>query len=510
MRLLSRTTTASGRAKVRIERQQLEIEQLLEYRVAHEPQQTFVLLCPRGRVTSGDLQVLQNEEPLPVLPAAESKNAADGLERIQFSTPGEQIGSFRVAVRYSVPLDWDRKSPLALELPLVVPVDEGKEQFTSQHVEFVVSEGMAVEPDADRIEETAQPVPLNSGSPHAYSWSGPVALSRWTLEPGQGAPAAPTTVLAMWVQTWLTPQIRRERVALSVTTQQESLRIKLPKGVRGDNVQTAINGNEVAHGGLRDAGSHIAINLPAAVRGHDCVVEVYYTLEPPVTSFAALNESLQPAKIEEALPPRRVYWQLLLPEDRHLVASPDELTSEMAWAADRWPLMRRPVMDQRQLEAWIKASRQPLLPRGANEYLFGGLGSWPTLNVVAAPRWFVVSLASVAVLVFGLLLIHVPPMRSPGVLLTAAVIVGGMAVAAPQAALVLAQGALLGVAVAVAAVAVAWVAAGRTRFAAPPPSSAAARPRESSLARTTTPRPDRSSRLSATAPAATHVVEARP
>ena len=93
-----------------------------------------------------------------------------------------------------------------------------------------------------------------------------------------------------------------------------------------------------------------------------------------------------------------MYWQLLLPEDRHLVASPDELTSEMAWAADRWPLMRRPVMDQRQLEAWIKASRQPLLPRGANEYLFGALGSWPTLNVVAAPRWFIVSLASVAAL----------------------------------------------------------------------------------------------------------------
>jgi hypothetical protein len=30
------------------------------------------------------------------------------------------------------------------------------------------------------------------------------------------------------------------------------------------------------------------------------------------------------------------------------------------------------------------------------------------------------------------------------------------------------------------------------------------------LARTATPRPDRSSRLSATAPAATHAVEARP
>src|SRR5205823_9559838 len=145
-----------------------------------------------------------------------------------------------------------------------------------------------------------------------------------------------------------------------------------------------INGQEVAHGGLRDAGRHIAINLPPAVRGNECVLEVYYALDPPPPYLGTVNDSLQTAKIEEALPPRRVYWQLLLPEDRHLVASPDELTSEMAWAADRWPLMRRPVMDQRQLEAWIKASRQPLLPRGGNEYLFGAPGSWPTLNVVAA------------------------------------------------------------------------------------------------------------------------------
>jgi hypothetical protein len=512
MRLLSRTTTTSARAKVRIERQQLQFEQILEYRVAHEPQQTFLLLCPSGLLTTGDLQVSMNDEPLSILPTAESKTATDGLRRMQFSTPIEQIGSFRVTVQYSVPLNWDRNSPLSLEVPLVLPPDEGKEQFTSQHIEFVLPEGMAIEPDADRIEETAQPMPLSGGSPHAYSWSDPVPISRWMLEPGQAAPAAPTTVVEMWVQTWLTPQIRRERVAFGVTTQQESVRINLPKGVRADSVQTAINGQEVAHGGLRDVGGHIAIalNVPAAARGHECVLEVYYTLEPSESIFGTFSESLQAAKIEEALPPRRMYWQLLLPEDRYLIASPDELTSEMAWAADRWPLMQRPVMDQRQLEAWIKASRQPLLPRGANEYLFGELGHWPALSVVAAPRWMIASVASIAVLGLGLLLIHVPVLRSPAVLLTAAVIVAGGALAAPLAALILAQGAILGLGVVIMAIAVAWIASGRAKFAAPPVSSTAARPRESSFARTATPRPYRSSRLSATAPAATHVVEARP
>ena len=98
-------------------------------------------------------------------------------------------------------------------------------------------------------------------------------------------------------------------------------------------------------------------------------------------------------------------------------------------------------------------------PRGLRVYARYD-GRWPTLNVVAAQRWLIVSLASVAVLVFGLLLIHVPGMRSPGVLLTVAVIIAAGAVVTPQAALVAAQGALLGLAVAVVAVALAWMAAG--------------------------------------------------
>jgi hypothetical protein len=314
----------------------------------------------------------------------------------------------------------------------------------------------------------------------------------------------------MWVQTWLAPQIRQERVAFRLTSLQESMRIKLPRGVRHDNVQTAIDGQEIAHSSLRDTGGYIAVNLPAPARGNECVLEVYYSLDPPPPFLGTINDNLQTAKIEEALPPRRVYWQLVLPEDRTLVEAPDELTSEMAWATDRWPLMQRPVMDQRQLEAWMKASRQPPLPRGANEYLFGALGRWPTLNLVAAHRRVTVSVTSVAILMLGLLVIHVPVFRNPSVLLVVAVILAAAAVAVPQAALVAVQGALLGLAVAIAAAAYAWLSSGRTRFSAPPASSAVARPRDSSLAHTATPRPDRSSRLSATAPAAAHVVEARP
>src|SRR4029078_6038662 len=90
MRSLARTTTSSARAKVRIERQQLQVEQLLEYRVAHEPQQTFAVSCPSGKVPTGDWQASLNDQPLAVSPIAPPKTNDDGLEYVQISVPTEQ------------------------------------------------------------------------------------------------------------------------------------------------------------------------------------------------------------------------------------------------------------------------------------------------------------------------------------------------------------------------------------------------------------------------------------
>src|SRR5207253_803652 len=107
------------------------------------------------------------------------------------------------------------------------------------------------------------------------------------------------------------------------------------------------------------------------------------------------------------------------------------------------------------------------LPRGANEYLFGALGQWPTLRVVAVQRRVMVSVASVAILGIGLLLIHVPRLRSPGALLSVAVILGAGAMIAPQAAPVALQGALVGLGVAIAAATYAWLTTKRMTFVAP-------------------------------------------
>src|SRR5436305_2576860 len=215
----------------------------------------------------------------------------------------------------------------------------------------------------------------------------------------------------MWIQTWLGPSTRQERVARRLNTMQETVRVRLPRSVRQASVQAAIDGYGVPSK-FYDPGV-VVVNVPAAGRGRTCVLEVFYALEPPPTQLGLISDRLESARIDDAAPPKRIYWQLALPEQQHLLLPPADLAKEMAWTLDRGFVARQPIMDQRQLEAWIKASAQDSLPRNVNTYLFGTLARWPVFEISAAHRRLIVSIASGSVLALGLLMLHVPPLRSP-------------------------------------------------------------------------------------------------
>jgi hypothetical protein len=196
-----------------------------------------------------------------------------------------------------------------------------------------------------------------------------------------------------------------------------------------------------------------------------------------------------------------------LPEGEHLLALPREMTAEMDWDAGRWLMARRPALDEQQLQRWIGASRQETLPRSANLYLFGGLGQPPALNMLAAERRLIIAAASGAVLLIGLLLIHVVRLRRPASLLVLAVALAAIALVAPDLALLAGQGALLGLAIAGAAALWNGMRVGRPRVSAAP-STLTGRAHESAVKPAPVMRPDRSSQITATAPAA--AIEVRP
>jgi hypothetical protein len=405
---------------------------------------------------------------------------------------------------------WDGQQPLSLTIPLVVPADEANFQFAGQQLEFTLREGLQVEPDLSGVEEFSRPTTLPGGlSPHAFAWSKAATESRWIVQPTTAGEATAITISKAWVQTWITPHVRQERVALRINTMQEVLRVKLPAGALPGGVQAAINAQAVAvH--PRDP-DQVRIDLPLAVRGRECVLEIGYTLEPPSQHLGFVRGELQSAQIEGAGPPRRLYWQISLPEDQYLLGQPADLSAEMTWSVDRWLFARQPLLDQLQLEAWIDASRQDPLPRTANVYLFGTLGRMPSLEFVAAQRLLLISLASGGALILGLLLVHVRRLRSPGALLAAAVLLGAVALAAPDLAVLVAQWSVLGLLVALAAAAWTWLGSARSRWVPSPQIPVLAPARESPSTRSPSQRLQRESPSStATAPAGAHAAEVRP
>jgi hypothetical protein len=232
------------------------------------------------------------------------------------------------------------------------------------------------------------------------------------------------------------------------------------------------------------------------------VLEVWYSLPPPSRRGGLLADDLRPATLEEATPPRRCYWQLVLTAQDHLLSSSTDLASEMAWQPGRWLSGPQPILNQGQLEDWIQCSRQDPLPAGVNAYLFGALAQTPRLPLVVASRRLVLILAAGLTLTIGLSLIYLPVLRKATPLMLAAIALGGLSLAFPDAALLLGRAALLGLAVTFAIGVWRWLAWGPVVRAVESRSSMAA-PARAAASSTTLPRADRGQPpTTATAPAA--------
>ncbi len=148
---------------------------------------------------------------------------------------------------------------------------------------------------------------------------------------------------------------------------------------------------------------------------------------------------------------RRMYWQLILPRNEHLVMSPSSFAGEYAWNWRDYVWGRRPLLDQAQLEDWVGAPRAAAVPAETNDYLFSTFGDVQRATLYTANRSWIVLLASGAALAAGLLLIYLPGSRRPAALWTAAVALAALGVLYPEPAWLAAQAAGLGLLLALAA-----------------------------------------------------------
>ena len=186
----------------------------------------------------------------------------------------------------------------------------------------------------------------------------------------------------------------------------------------------------------------LVIPLSAEVEPRPCVLSLQYHFPGAGTGHAFAGHLFAGAGTRKFEFPslgddtwvRRAYWQLLLPPEDHVIASPRELTGEFAWGWNHFYFGRQPVLSQADLERWVGLSNpgSTPAPTGMNVYLFSSLGRIGPAEVFTAGRSTIVFVASGVALLAGLLLIYLRAARHPVVLLAATAILAGLSAIHPE------------------------------------------------------------------------------
>jgi hypothetical protein len=109
-------------------------------------------------------------------------------------------------------------------------------------------------------------------------------------------------------------------------------------------------------------------------------------------------------------------------------------------------------MSQTDLEQWVEATTQLVPTQSQSEYLYTGLAPILSIELITAPRWLIVFIASTVILAVGLAWIYVPLIRQGWLLAAMSCGLAGLAVVFPVPALLLAQAAAIGAVVAILAI----------------------------------------------------------
>lgn len=133
----------------------------------------------------------------------------------------------------------------------------------------------------------------------------------------------------------------------------------------------------------------------------------------------------------------RFYWEIITPQDDHLVWASPSSGRAMRWQFDRWRLYRQPIQTGSELAAWAGASWETRLPPG-NRYLFVGVDA-SGLQTVMMSRMAIWLIAGTTVLLVSCLLTYFPRARHPLLAVTGAVLLSGMTLLLPDASVLAGQ-----------------------------------------------------------------------
>ena len=226
-----------------------------------------------------------------------------------------------------------------------------------------------------------------------------------------------TVVERVWIQTWLIGGNRFERVAARVTSDREQFLVKLPPAVRRDRTEIKIDG--IPYPDAADhynASGELVIHLANNQRHHPIALEISYLIQSD--SEIDTGTLTLPEFLGQSLWVRRCYWQVILPETRHIVGAVRGWTPEYydtAWSSLRFK--RVASMGTGELGNWVGVTLPDAIPERTNVYLFGSFAPSNSAHLRIIDRSILVLFGSGIVLIFALGFLYLPVARTQGVVI---------------------------------------------------------------------------------------------
>ena len=442
LRRHSQRITVDVVSQVTVDGQGGRVEEKLAYTVSHEPTDHFTIEVPRALIESGRLELRYEDRVVSSIALIEGGDEASKMVLVRVAMPKACIGSCELVARY--PLAAQKFLPekhALLTVPILAPVEA---ELSSNKLYYVSSTSdLHVEPrpglwtalDAG----TARAGQRRGLQLAANQRSGQVELDVQSEAGGEAA----GVVERAWVQTWLTSPpnaARQDRAVFHFTSNRREFEVQLPADAALDGA--LLDGKRLSLQPSPEGMLVVPLSSDGGLSRH--LLDLRYHIACARPLRGALSIGLPRLGADVWM--RRMYWQLVLPRDEHVVAAPNDFTGEFRWGWNGVFWGREPLMDQAQLETWVGLAHpsQTAVPAGVNCYLFSTLGTASHCELRTVSRAAIVLLASGVALLLGLLLIHVRAARHPAALLAGTVLLAAAGIQYPEPALLAAQAAVVG------------------------------------------------------------------
>lgn len=462
----AREVSAQTATQIEVGPDATQVDQRVDYVVRYEPLTELVFELPNDlssetegfdilllpAVTNGDAKPEADGIPLHVSPTDEGTTDSSQLRvrQLRVMLPQPRIKKVTVRIRYRVPPPKPNTTDATWTVPLVHPVDC---HLTTNHVAVHAPRGLAVGLATSTEDSTWKPVhsqPENNSLASAYAFvaDGPELYLPLIIRAGRTASPSATIVDRVWLQTWLSNNTQQDRSAFRFRTTSGQATVELSPDMYTGEIEVLLDHQPADV--LSRASGRIVVRIPqptgaapaldAATTTHTLELRSRQTYRHSILT----RHHLTPPQIEGTTALSQVYWQIVLPGDEHVIYSPGQLTSasQWQWLGSFWG--RRPLKSQPELEQWAGASEQVSPADAQSQYLFTGLLPVSSIELVTAPRWLIVLIASTAVLAVVIAWLYLPVAKRAWILVAAICLVAVTAIAFPTAALLLAQSSAIG------------------------------------------------------------------